>query len=105
MDGGRRAARGRATASRSSWTSRARPLLFVALDGGRYAYRPACPACGASLAGAALAGAELRCVGCGTRYDVRHAGRGLDASEHHLEPVPLLVGADGVARVALGATA
>ena len=81
------------------------PLLFVALDGGRYAYRPGCPACGASLAGAALAGPELRCGGCGTRYDVRHAGRGLDASEHHLEPVPLLVGADGVARVALGATA
>jgi len=81
------------------------PLLFVALDGGRYAYRPGCPACGTSLAGAALAGAELRCAGCGTRYDVRHAGRGLDASEHHLEPVPLLVGADGVARVALGATA
>ena len=81
------------------------PLLFVALDGGRYAYRPGCPACGTSLAGAALAGAELRCAGCGTRYDVRHAGRGLDAPEHHLEPVPLLVGADGVARVALGATA
>ena len=81
------------------------PLLFVALDGGRYAYRPGCPSCGASLAGAALAGPELRCGGCGTRYDVRHAGRGLDASEHHLEPVPLLVGADGVARVALGATA
>ena len=81
------------------------PLLFVALDGGRYAYRPGGPACGTSLAGAALAGAELRCAGCGTRYDVRHAGRGLDAPEHHLEPVPLLVGADGVARVALGATA
>jgi Fe-S cluster biogenesis protein NfuA/nitrite reductase/ring-hydroxylating ferredoxin subunit len=81
------------------------PLLFVALDGGRYAYRPGCPACGASLGGAALAGAELRCGGCGTRFDVRHAGRGLDAPEHHLEPVPLLVGADGVARVALGAPA
>jgi Fe-S cluster biogenesis protein NfuA/nitrite reductase/ring-hydroxylating ferredoxin subunit len=81
------------------------PLLFVALDGGRYAYRPSCPACGASLAGAALAGSELRCGGCGSRYDVRHAGRGLDAVDHHLEPVPLLVGADGVARVALGATA
>jgi len=81
------------------------PLLFVGLDGGRYAYRPECPACGTSLAGAALAGAELRCGGCGARYDVRHAGRGLDASEHHLEPVPLLVGPDGVARVALGATA
>jgi Fe-S cluster biogenesis protein NfuA/nitrite reductase/ring-hydroxylating ferredoxin subunit len=81
------------------------PLLFVALDGGRYAYRPSCPACGASLAGAALAGSELRCGACGSRYDVRHAGRGLDDPGHHLEPVPLLVGADGIARVALGATA
>ena len=80
-------------------------LLFVALDGGRYAYRPGCPACGASLAGAALAGPELRCGGCGTRYDVRRAGRGLDTPERHLEPVPLLVGADGVTRVAVGAGA
>jgi Fe-S cluster biogenesis protein NfuA/nitrite reductase/ring-hydroxylating ferredoxin subunit len=77
-------------------------VLFVAIDGRRYAYRPACPACGASLAGAGLDGSALACV-CGARYDVRHAGRGLDAPERHLEPVPLLVGADGDVRVALGA--
>jgi Fe-S cluster biogenesis protein NfuA/nitrite reductase/ring-hydroxylating ferredoxin subunit len=80
-------------------------VLFIALDGARYAYRPACPGCGASLEGASLDGDALRCGGCGARYDVRHAGRGLDAPERHLEPVPLLVGADGVTRVALGATA
>jgi Fe-S cluster biogenesis protein NfuA/nitrite reductase/ring-hydroxylating ferredoxin subunit len=77
-------------------------VLFVAIDGRRYAYRPACPACGASLAGAGLDGSALACA-CGARYDVRHAGRGLDAPERHLEPVPLLVGADGDVRVALGA--
>jgi Fe-S cluster biogenesis protein NfuA/nitrite reductase/ring-hydroxylating ferredoxin subunit len=80
-------------------------VLFLALDGARYAYRSACPACGARLASATVDGAALRCGGCGERYDVVHAGRGLDTPERHLEPVPLLVGPDGVARVALGATA
>ena len=77
-------------------------VLFVAIDGRRYAYRPACPACRGSLAGAELDRDTLAC-GCGARYDVRHAGRGLDAPERHLEPVPLLVDADGDVRVALGA--
>ena len=80
-------------------------VLFVALDGTRYAYRSACPACGVGLASATVDGTALRCGGCGERYDVVHAGRGLDTPERHLDPVPLLVGADGVARVALGATA
>jgi nitrite reductase/ring-hydroxylating ferredoxin subunit len=80
-------------------------VLFVALDGDRYAYRPACPGCGASLDGGLLEGPVLRCGGCGERYDVRGAGRGLDTPDRHLEPVPLLVDADGAARVALGATA
>jgi Fe-S cluster biogenesis protein NfuA/nitrite reductase/ring-hydroxylating ferredoxin subunit len=79
-----------------------REVLFVALDGGRYAYRPACPACGGSLHGAALDGDAIACGSCGARYDVRRAGRGLDAPERQLEPVPLLVGADGGVRVALG---
>jgi Fe-S cluster biogenesis protein NfuA/nitrite reductase/ring-hydroxylating ferredoxin subunit len=78
-------------------------VLFLALDGDRYAYRPACPACGGSLDGAALDGDALGCGGCGARYDVRRAGRGLDEPERHLEPVPLLVGADGGVRVAVGA--
>jgi Fe-S cluster biogenesis protein NfuA/nitrite reductase/ring-hydroxylating ferredoxin subunit len=78
-------------------------VLFVLLGGARYAYRPSCPACGESLHGAALDGDALACGGCGARYDVRRAGRGLDAPECHLEPVPLLVGADGDVRVAVGA--
>ena len=82
------------------------PLLFVALDGSRYAYRPGCPACGESLGKAArLHGAALECPGCGHRYDVRRAGRCLDAPELHLDPVPLLVDRDGVVKVALGAPA
>jgi nitrite reductase/ring-hydroxylating ferredoxin subunit len=80
-------------------------VLFVTLDGGRFAYRPACPGCGGSLDGAALDGEELRCAGCGERYDVRHAGRSRDTPDRHLDPVPLLVGADGAVRVAVGASA
>jgi Fe-S cluster biogenesis protein NfuA/nitrite reductase/ring-hydroxylating ferredoxin subunit len=82
-----------------------RPVLFAALNGNAYAYRPRCPACGESLEGATLAGEELRCGACSARYDVRRAGRGLDAPERHLEPVPLLVDPGGVVRVAVGAPA
>jgi nitrite reductase/ring-hydroxylating ferredoxin subunit len=81
------------------------PVLFVKLDQGLYAYRPGCPECGESLAGAPVLGTELACPGCGDRYDVLRAGRGLDAPQHHLEPVPLLVGEDGLVKVALGAAA
>lgn len=77
-------------------------VLFLAVDGTRYAYRPACPACGDSLGAAGLDGDALAC-GCGARYDVRRAGRGIDAPDRHLEPVPLLVGADGGVKVAVGA--
>jgi Fe-S cluster biogenesis protein NfuA/nitrite reductase/ring-hydroxylating ferredoxin subunit len=77
-------------------------VLFVAVDGTRYAYRSLCPACGDSLGEAGLDGEALAC-GCGARYDVRRAGRGIDAPDRHLEPVPLLVGADGGVKVAVGA--
>jgi len=70
----------------------------------RYAYRDRCPACGASLEAASLDGTALACAGCGGRYDVRGAGRGLDGTVHHLEPVPL-VAAGGVVRVALAGAA
>jgi Fe-S cluster biogenesis protein NfuA/nitrite reductase/ring-hydroxylating ferredoxin subunit len=73
-----------------------------------YAYRDACPACGASLAGGGVArrlggaagDAVLRCAACGQHFDVRRAGRGLDGTDVHLEPVPLLV-RDGVAALAV----
>jgi nitrite reductase/ring-hydroxylating ferredoxin subunit len=73
-----------------------------------YAYRDRCPRCGGSLAGAAVerrmggrAGdAVLRCPACSAHYDVRHAGAGLDGTDDHLEPVPLLV-TDGAVSVAV----
>jgi Fe-S cluster biogenesis protein NfuA/nitrite reductase/ring-hydroxylating ferredoxin subunit len=78
-------------------------LLFLGLGGNVYAYRPACPACTASLADATLAGVELECAACGSRYDALRAGRCLDAPHQHLEPVPLLVDDAGLVKVALAA--
>jgi Fe-S cluster biogenesis protein NfuA/nitrite reductase/ring-hydroxylating ferredoxin subunit len=73
-----------------------------------FAYRDRCPGCGGGLAdgvverrrGGAAGDAVLRCPACSRHYDVRHAGRGLDGTDEHLEPVPLLVH-DGVASVAV----
>jgi len=65
-----------------------------------YAYRDACAACGARLADATLAGAVLACSTCGRRYDLRRAGRALQANDLHLEPLPLLQEAS-VVRVAV----
>jgi Fe-S cluster biogenesis protein NfuA/nitrite reductase/ring-hydroxylating ferredoxin subunit len=80
-------------------------VLFVRLGRGAYAYRPACPHCGGSLAAGTLNGARLICGACGHRYDVRHAGRCVDAADLHMEPVPLLVDPAGAMKVALGAAA
>jgi Fe-S cluster biogenesis protein NfuA/nitrite reductase/ring-hydroxylating ferredoxin subunit len=80
-------------------------LLFLKLDGGFYGYRPRCPACDESLNAAMLSGVELTCPSCGHNYDVLRAGRCLDAPDLHLEPVPLLVGEDGLVKVALSGAA
>ena len=77
------------------------PVLFAALDGDRYAYRPTCPGCESSLEEAVLEGGELVCAGCGHRYDVRRAGRCLDAPQLYLEPLPLLTADSGIVKVAL----
>ena len=77
------------------------PILFLKLGEQLYAYRPHCPACDGSLADAALHGTELLCPGCRNRYDPLRAGRCLDAPQLHLEPVPLLMGEDGLVKVAL----
>lgn len=77
------------------------PILFLRLGEHTYAYRPHCPACEGSLADAALTSVELVCPGCGNRYDPLRAGRCLDAPHLHLEPVPLLMGEDGLVKVAL----
>ena len=50
--------------------------------------------------GGSAADAVLRCPGCRAHYDVRHAGRGLDGIDDHLEPFPLLV-SDGAVTVAV----
>ena len=45
-----------------------------------------------SAGSAAAAGdAVLRCPACRAHFDVRRAGAGLDGTDDHLEPVPLLV--------------
>jgi Fe-S cluster biogenesis protein NfuA/nitrite reductase/ring-hydroxylating ferredoxin subunit len=67
------------------------PVLFVKLGDDFYAYRHLCPGCGESLEEGSLREAELTCSGCGHRYDLRRAGRCLDAPQLHLEPIPLLV--------------
>jgi Fe-S cluster biogenesis protein NfuA/nitrite reductase/ring-hydroxylating ferredoxin subunit len=80
-------------------------VLFLRLGGRVLAYRSRCPGCETPLDAAPLSGRELSCAGCGNRYDVRRAGRGLDASTLQLEPLPLLVDHDGGLKVALGAAA
>lgn len=80
-------------------------ILFLKIQETFYGYRPVCPACEGSLADAELKGAELTCRACGNRYDALRAGRCLDAPQLHLEPVPLLVGEDGLVKVALAAAA
>jgi Fe-S cluster biogenesis protein NfuA/nitrite reductase/ring-hydroxylating ferredoxin subunit len=77
------------------------PVLFLKLAGNFYAYRDVCPGCGTSLEQGELRVADLTCSGCGRSYDARRAGRSLDeASQLHLEPVPLLAGEDGTVKVA-----
>ncbi|HEX5188541.1 MAG TPA: NifU family protein [Streptosporangiaceae bacterium] len=75
-------------------------VLVCAVRGTLYAYLDACAACGSSMASGSLAREELTCPGCGARYNVRLAGRGLDNPSAHLDPLPLLADSQGV-RVAL----
>jgi Fe-S cluster biogenesis protein NfuA/nitrite reductase/ring-hydroxylating ferredoxin subunit len=87
------------------------PVVAVRIGSELYAYRDHCPGCGGSLAdgaverrlGGGVGDAVLRCRGCRAHFDVRRAGRGLDGTEQHLEPLPLLV-SDGVASVAVPGT-
>ena len=76
------------------------PVLFLNLAGDLLAYRDSCPGCGAPLSRGELKVADLTCSGCGRSFDARRAGRPLDGSPLHLEPVPLL-DEDGMVKVAL----
>jgi Fe-S cluster biogenesis protein NfuA/nitrite reductase/ring-hydroxylating ferredoxin subunit len=83
-------------------------VVGVRIGSDLFAYRDRCPGCGGGLAAGAVerrlggrAGdAVLRCPTCAAHYDVRHAGRGLDGTDDHLEPVPLLV-TDGIVSLAV----
>ncbi len=77
-------------------------VLLCSVRGTLYAYRDACAICGISLAEGTLTLGELACPGCGARYDVRSAGRGVDDEGVHLDPLPLLADSQGV-RVAVTA--
>jgi Fe-S cluster biogenesis protein NfuA/nitrite reductase/ring-hydroxylating ferredoxin subunit len=75
-------------------------VLLCAVRGTLYAYRDECAACGSSLADGRLDRESLTCPVCGTRYDVRLAGQGMDDQYLRLDPLPLLSDSLGV-RVAL----
>jgi Fe-S cluster biogenesis protein NfuA len=64
-----------------------RQVLFARVNGVHYAYRPACPGCGASLASATLTGDRLACTSCDARFDVRDDGRCLTDPRLRLEAV------------------
>ena len=73
-----------------------------------YAYRDACGSCGATIAGAPVerllgsgpAAAVLTCRSCHSHFAVQQAGRGLEGTTSHLDPLPLLE-RDGVVEVAV----
>jgi Fe-S cluster biogenesis protein NfuA/nitrite reductase/ring-hydroxylating ferredoxin subunit len=81
------------------------PIVVCRVGESLYAYRDTCPACGSAVAGGRLEGLEqsgLVCPGCERTYDVRLAGRCLDAAGLYLDPLPLLE-EKGTVRVAVGA--
>ncbi len=80
------------------------PLLFCQIADTYYAYHNRCSNCDAPLDGGRLEETIFSCPSCGRQYDVRHAGRSLDAPNLFLEPVPLLV-ENGKVKVALSALA
>jgi Fe-S cluster biogenesis protein NfuA/nitrite reductase/ring-hydroxylating ferredoxin subunit len=77
-------------------------VLACRIDAQTFAYRDHCPVCDDTLAGAQLKDAQLECPRCQSRFDVVHAGAGLDRPEDHLDPLPLLI-RDGLLSVALRA--
>jgi Fe-S cluster biogenesis protein NfuA/nitrite reductase/ring-hydroxylating ferredoxin subunit len=77
-------------------------LVVARVEGNLLAFRDACAACGAPLAGGDLDLGTLSCPECERRYFLPRAGRSLDDDRLLLDPVPLLAGAGGP-RVALPA--
>ncbi len=71
-------------------------VLVCHSDGQLYAYRDACPSCGSALQAGRLDDRVLSCPQCSHRFDVRLAGRSLEDSALHLDPLPLIAAADSI---------
>lgn len=70
-------------------------VLVCSIRGTLYAYLDRCAGCATSLADAELNGNVLTCTSCGSRFNVRLAGRGLEDTTRHLDPLPLLSDSQG----------
>lgn len=68
-----------------------------------FAFLDGCPACRAALRSGALQQDILTCPSCGHGFDVRRAGQAVDATDLHMEPLPLLANENGL-RIAIPAT-
>jgi Fe-S cluster biogenesis protein NfuA/nitrite reductase/ring-hydroxylating ferredoxin subunit len=79
-----------------SATAEGIPVLVCSVRGTLYAYRDCCAACGSSMATGQLDREILTCPGCGTSYNARLAGKGVDDPGLHLDPLPLLADSHGV---------
>ncbi|MFZ3216001.1 MAG: NifU family protein [Candidatus Acidiferrales bacterium] len=75
-------------------------ILFCKLNEDFYAYGVTCPGCGQHLEGGLIENTILVCPICRQRYDLVHAGRGVDIATLHLDPIPLLH-ENGRAKVAI----
>jgi Fe-S cluster biogenesis protein NfuA/nitrite reductase/ring-hydroxylating ferredoxin subunit len=101
---------GLSTGQAGAFTVAGTPVVGVRIGSDLFAYRDRCPVCTGSLVegaverrlGGRAGDAVLRCPTCSAHFDVRRAGRGLDGTDAHLEPVPLLV-SDGVVSLAVSA--
>jgi Fe-S cluster biogenesis protein NfuA/nitrite reductase/ring-hydroxylating ferredoxin subunit len=79
------------------------PLILCKVKDQFYAYYDRCPGCNMPLHMGKLSGSSLTCH-LEHRYDIQHAGQGLDGNSLHLEPLPLLV-QNGAVKVALSPAA
>ncbi len=79
-------------------------ILVCRIDSDLFAFLDSCARCETTLTGATLSrrlggavgDALLRCPTCQAHFEVRRAGACLDATELHLDPLPLLVKGDVV---------
>ncbi len=76
------------------------PILLCRWRDALFAYRDLCPGCASDFTGGTGVGSLIRelgtgaplatCPACARHFDVRRAGKGIEAEAGHLEPFPLL---------------